>query len=670
MKKSIAAALFRGSIGLVLVLLAASCGFSGFGPSVQPSATGSLNLIILPDTESRTIAPATADFPAVTKYRVVMSRTGYSTLAQTFTASPCAVTGLEVGSWTVTVEGLSSADVKIASGTTTATIAATGTNSASVTLAYILLAATGKPGSASITLEFPHSVGIDAVTGSLDGTPLTLSVAVKNATTDTVIYSPSSVELGNPRLLITLKKGSVALMYWRERLFVYQGMATTKNITLTALDFALVPAMPTGFIATASSTKVTLKWDSVVVAESYTLKRSDGVGTTYTTLASGSSLAAGTLTYSDTTVTKGTSYSYSLEAVNGYGSSTAATATATIPVSSTTPGLYVVGHSSDANDVLVAGYWVDGAWHSLPQLSTTKMSAARPIVSEGGDLYIGGFCSNDSGVFIPGYWKNGTWVGLIGVAASYNGQVADLVVVGTDVYASGNCKDASGPNAQNIPGYWKNGTWNSLPRLDNTMYHEAFKIVVDGSDVYVSGVSQGAAAVEIPGYWKNGTWVALPAFSTGHYNRALSMAVVGGHIYAVGTCDNSGTSPRLEVACFWKDGVLTSLTPTGTTNSQHPSSIAVVGSDIYVGGEDWVGSYQIPGYWKNGTWTELSRLDSTHSGTVTTIAMLDSSLYAVGSRKDANAVSVAGYWKGGTWTPLPGISTTKNSYAYGILLVQ
>jgi hypothetical protein len=148
------------------------------------------------------------------------------------------------------------------------------------------------------------------------------------------------------------------------------------------------------------------------------------------------------------------------------------------------------------------------------------------------------------------------------------------------------------------------------------------------------------------------------------------MAVVGGHIYAVGTCDNSGTSPRLEVACFWKDGVLTSLTPTGTTNSQHPSSIAVVGSDIYVGGEDWVGSYQIPGYWKNGTWTELSRLDSTHSGTVTTIAMLDSSLYAVGSRKDANAVSVAGYWKGGTWTPLPGISTTKNSYAYGILLVQ
>lgn len=61
MKKSIAAVLFRGSIGLALVLMAAGCGFPGFGPSLQSAATGSLNLTITTDSASRTIAPATAD---------------------------------------------------------------------------------------------------------------------------------------------------------------------------------------------------------------------------------------------------------------------------------------------------------------------------------------------------------------------------------------------------------------------------------------------------------------------------------------------------------------------------------------------------------------------------------------------------------------------------------
>ncbi|MEI6388081.1 MAG: sialidase family protein [Spirochaetota bacterium] len=328
MNKSKAAALLRVLMGIGLVALATACGLPALDFPAGDGAKGSLNLTIAMGPAARTIAPASADFPTVASYRVLLSRTGYSTMAQSFAASPCAVTGLEAGDWTVTVQGLSSAGVAVASGTTTATIAATGTNSASVTLAY-LLAAAGKPGSASITFEFPHSVGIDSVSASLDGTPLTLAIASKDATTDTVLYSAGALELGNPRLVITLKKASKALIYWTERLLVYQGLATTKTLTLAATDFASAPSTPVNFKAVASSTKVTLTWDNVSVAESYTLTKNDGSGAV--TLASGTGLAAGTLTYSDTSVTKSASYTYTLSAVNGFGASTAATATATIP---------------------------------------------------------------------------------------------------------------------------------------------------------------------------------------------------------------------------------------------------------------------------------------------------------------------------------------------------
>ncbi|MEI6388997.1 MAG: hypothetical protein WCQ50_20500 [Spirochaetota bacterium] len=370
MKKSIAAALFRSSIGLVLVLMAAGCGFSGFGPSVQSAATGSLNLTIMTDTASRTIAPATVDFPAVAKYRVVMSRTGYSTLAQTFTTSPCSVTGLEAGSWTVTVEGLTSADAKVASGTTTTTIAASGTNSASVSLAY-LLADVGKPGSAAITLEFPHSAGIDSVIGSLEGTALTLTVAAKDATTDTVVYSASSVVIGNPRLLITLKKGSIALMHWTERLFVYQGMATAKTVTLAVTDFASAPVAPTSFTATASSDGITLLWTNVAVAETYAITQSSG-GAAYSDLAGATAIAAGTTTYKDTSAVAGTAYTYKIVAKNGYGSSTAATSS-----SATVPTFNETAFNTDVNSVYYGGYniiseKIYGDFYVSPATTTSK----------------------------------------------------------------------------------------------------------------------------------------------------------------------------------------------------------------------------------------------------------------------------------------------------------
>ncbi len=387
MKKSIAAVLFRGSIGLALVLMAAGCGFPGFGPSLQSAATGSLNLTITTDSASRTIAPATADFPAVTKYRVVMSRTGFSTLAKTFTASPCSVTGLEAGAWTVTVEGLTSADVKVASGTTTTTIAATGTNSASITLAYVLAAA-GKPGSASITLEFPHSVGIDGVSGSLDGTALTLAVAAKDATTDTVVYSPSSVELGNPRLLMTLKKGSVVLMHWNERLVIYQGLPTTKTVTLAAADFASAPGAPTGVTATAASDGITLSWTNIAVAESYAITRSTD-GTTYENLTGATALVAGTTTYKDTSAVAGTAYTYKIVTKNGYGSSTAATSS-----SATVPTFNETAFNADVNTVYYGGLSISsgkiyGTFYVSPATTTeegnsvtwtiTSTDATKPI---------------------------------------------------------------------------------------------------------------------------------------------------------------------------------------------------------------------------------------------------------------------------------------------------
>jgi hypothetical protein len=75
------------------------------------------------------------------------------------------------------------------------------------------------------------------------------------------------------------------------------------------------PSAPTNLSATASDTQVSLSWNSVAGATSYTVKRSTTSGGPYSTIVSGHTSAS----YTNTGLTNGTTYYYVVSATNAQG---------------------------------------------------------------------------------------------------------------------------------------------------------------------------------------------------------------------------------------------------------------------------------------------------------------------------------------------------------------
>ncbi|GMK37673.1 hypothetical protein PCCS19_07270 [Paenibacillus sp. CCS19] len=108
---------------------------------------------------------------------------------------------------------------------------------------------------------------------------------------------------------------------------------STNSTQASATPVAAVtaPAAPTGVTATAGNAQAVLTWAASTGATSYNVKRATTSGGPYTTIATG---VAGT-TYTNTSLTNGTTYYYVVSAVNSAGesaNSTQVSATPTAPV--------------------------------------------------------------------------------------------------------------------------------------------------------------------------------------------------------------------------------------------------------------------------------------------------------------------------------------------------
>jgi hypothetical protein len=90
----------------------------------------------------------------------------------------------------------------------------------------------------------------------------------------------------------------------------------------------VIPAAPAAILASPGDGAVPLRWQSSFGATSYTVKRATTSGGPYTTVASGVTTAS----YTDKTVTNGTTYYYVVTAINSAGTS------GNSPEDSTTPG--------------------------------------------------------------------------------------------------------------------------------------------------------------------------------------------------------------------------------------------------------------------------------------------------------------------------------------------
>lgn len=119
-------------------------------------------------------------------------------------------------------------------------------------------------------------------------------------------------------------------------------------------------ASPTGLAALPGNAKVTLTWNAVEGATSYTIKRSTVSGAAYTVLADGITL----LSYSDTTVVNGTAYYYVVSALNASTGSmnteqVIAVPTAIVSGAPAAPGNVQV--TTESNRVVIAWGEVEGA---------------------------------------------------------------------------------------------------------------------------------------------------------------------------------------------------------------------------------------------------------------------------------------------------------------------
>lgn len=442
--------------GLALALMLAGCALPGFNKPEEKAVPllGSLSLRIgVPGTfAGRTIVPSNSDLPAITNYAITLTRSGSTTVTTTATDAACSVEALDYGDWSIQVDGKTGSAAIVASGTGTVTIASTSATNATVNLDYVV-AATGSSGSASVTLLFPSTQGITSVTGSLDGTDISSSLEVVDngdSTNKKVVFSSSSIVSANPLLSITLKKDDAKLLVWTERIWVYKGITTTASVTLPSSLFAVAPPTPSSITPSCSGYALTLTWPAVSIAESYTLERSTDAGTTWTVVASGTGLPAGTLSKTET-ISAGVDYLYRVSAVNKFGSSETRSLSSSV-------ALYTVTFSSNLS--LAGSTW--------PAKATTGCAEASPssvVVLKGGTAtlptpptyaYMTNYGVGPGGALIPGSYSFGGWSTTS--SGSVNFTAATVVTADTTVYAywkatityDKNASDASSINPTSI----------------------------------------------------------------------------------------------------------------------------------------------------------------------------------------------------------------------------
>jgi fibronectin type 3 domain-containing protein len=106
--------------------------------------------------------------------------------------------------------------------------------------------------------------------------------------------------------------------------------ANSAQVTATPLASTMIPATPSGLSATAGNTQVSLVWSASDGATSYHVKRATTNGGPYTQVAAPTSNS-----YTDTSLTNGTTYYYVVSALDTVGESASSAQVSALPVAPT-----------------------------------------------------------------------------------------------------------------------------------------------------------------------------------------------------------------------------------------------------------------------------------------------------------------------------------------------
>ena len=156
---------------------------------------------------------------------------------------------------------------------------------------------TGGPGANQMTVTWPAATGADSYDILYGTNPASLTQTATGVT--------------SPHTLSGLTGAVTYYVRVRANNAIGSGTSILSTNQLSAIPVPLLSA-PTGFTATATPGQVVLNWNAVSGASNYEVLRGTSTGS-YTSLASGINAT----TYTDTTVSNGTSYYYVVRAFNG-----------------------------------------------------------------------------------------------------------------------------------------------------------------------------------------------------------------------------------------------------------------------------------------------------------------------------------------------------------------
>ncbi len=296
-------------IGLIFLVI------SGCEIDSKPFTTGSFTLTINSENTGRTILPDVGG--SIASYRIEIKDETPAVIYTSLITGTSESIDLPTGTYNITVYGIDTIDGTgdvVAIGSVSVTITA-GTAAGAVVSLFPLEAGTG---AINVTVDWSAVNSITViinVSATLDGGPIGLSTLSTSAN-----YTAADISFGSHMLIFYLEYGDSLTMAVAEAVQVFENLTSSDTIDLNDVDFSsLPPSTPTGLIAVESSGQIDLSWtDTSNIETGYVIERSVTNNTSYVVLAN---LAAGTVSYSDTGVTAGTTYYYRVKAVNSNGPS-------------------------------------------------------------------------------------------------------------------------------------------------------------------------------------------------------------------------------------------------------------------------------------------------------------------------------------------------------------
>jgi fibronectin type 3 domain-containing protein len=167
------------------------------------------------------------------------------------------------------------------------------------------------------SVDFTMTSTGNQVRSTLDGTAPQYVRLVKSGSSYTAYHSANGstwTQVGTTQTLTMGASFQIGLAL-SSHLDGTLNTATFDNVTLTGFTPSGPPAAPTNLGATAGNKQVALSWTASTGATSYTVKRSGVAGGPYTAL----SPTTTSTTFTDSTVTNGSTYYYVVSATNAAG---------------------------------------------------------------------------------------------------------------------------------------------------------------------------------------------------------------------------------------------------------------------------------------------------------------------------------------------------------------